>query len=434
MNTPIPNRTSLAAALTLASLLAASLPALAQTDIQKLEQENQDLKKRLDAMEDAMKKEGLQPSGDSMSQGVKAMEGMTISGFITSSYFYDIANSKDKAPSAYLWNTHLNSFTLNKAKLNIAGAPIDKDKWSASYKLSLLFGQDAAIDDTGGYKGGLSTVYGPIREAYMDLNVPIGTGLDIRVGEFTSLLNYESGDGGAANDNFSQGYQWYWTGNPPAEGVQLAYSFTDKLSLKLRLQNGLFTGPVDTGSKTFMGGLYFAPDDKTSLAFIGFAGRQNIPTTWYNDGFSFIGSRQLTGPDKDNLNFATEFDYFNYSIVAGGFYPASKADNDFWSVGGWLTGDITAKSTWALRADFVCDDTGFATLYQSPDPSGTGFGPGVFPGHGQDLSSVTLTLNWKPAPNVKIQPEVRWNHSTVDTALNGKSDQFIVGCGASYLF
>ena len=43
----------------------------------------------------------------------------------------------------------------------------------------------------------------------MELNIPIGTGLNVKAGEMISLLNYESGDGGAVNENFSQGYQWY---------------------------------------------------------------------------------------------------------------------------------------------------------------------------------------------------------------------------------
>jgi len=29
---------------------------------------------------------------------------------------------------------------------------------------------------------------------------------------------------------------------------------------------------------------------------------------------------------------------------------------------------------------------------------------------------------------------VRWNHSTASGTLNGKSDQLIVGVGASYIF
>jgi hypothetical protein len=406
----------------------------AQVDTNKLEQENQELRKRVGALEDLMKKEGIQPSASATAAPVSAMSAMTISGYVSASYFYDLANSKDNAPTGYLWNTRLNSFDLNEVKLTLASPPVDKDKWDAAYRVSLLYGQDAAFLNSG---NGI-TGFNSLREAYVDLNVPIGTGLDLKAGELISLLNYESGDGGAANDNFSQGYQWWYTGNGPAAGVQAGYDFNDWIGIKLRLQNGLFTGPVDTGSKTFVGGLYIKPDKKTSLTFLGFAGRQNlaIPTTWYDDGVEFIGTRKLT--DKDNLSFATELDYWKYSIN-GNFPnpgPAGK-HSDFWSVGGWLTGDLMPKTAWALRADFLDDPTGFATLYQSPNPAGgaTGF-PGRIAtgGHGQELMSVTLTLNWKPAANLKIQPEVRWDHSTVSTALNGKSDQVIVGMGASYMF
>lgn len=430
MNTTKTKRIQLAAiGVVLGTVLTSGISLHAQTsDMTKLEQENQDLKKRLDTMEDAMKKEGIEPSGDSTSMPVKAMEAMTISGYVSASYFYDVANSKDTAPNGYLWNSSLNSFDLNEIKLTIASPAVDKDKWDAAYRVSLLYGQDAVYLNSGHGITGFNSV----REGYVELNVPIGTGLDIKIGELISLLNYESGDGGAVNDNFSQGYQWWYTGNGPAAGVQLAYDFNDKVGVKLRLQNGLFTGPVDTGSKTFVGGVYVNPDSKTSLAFLGFSGRQDFTPPWRDDGVEFIGTRKLT--DWDHLNFATELDYWRYE-----FLGAVKKDSDFWSIGGWLTGDVTSKTTWALRADFIDDPTGFATFYQSPDPAVLGTAPGATFFNGvaareQDLSSVTLTLNWKPVANVKIQPEVRWNHSTIDNALNGKSDQFIVGFGASYMF
>jgi hypothetical protein len=416
------------------TMLAASSPLQAQMETNKMEQENQDLRKRVDALEYLVKKEGIQPSGDTSTQPIKAMSAITVSGYVSASYFYDMANSKDNAPTGYLWNTKLNSFDLNEVKLTLASPAVDKDKWDAAYRVSLLYGQDAAFLNSG---NGI-TGFNSIREAYVELNVPVGTGLDIKAGELISLLNYESGDGGAVNDNFSQGYQWWYTGNGPAAGVQASYDINDWIGFKLRLQNGLFTGPVDSGSKTFLGGLYIKPDKKTSLAFLGFAGRQNlaIPTTWYDDGVSFIGTRKLTA--WDNLNFATELDYWRYSINGNFPNPGTAGkSSDFWSIGGWLTGDLVPKTTWALRADFLNDPTGFATLYQSPNPAGgaTGF-PGTIAtgGTGQELMSVTLTLNWKPAGNVKIQPEVRWDHSTVSTALNGKSDQVIVGMGASYAF
>ena len=287
----------------LVAVLAAASGAHAQngtnteTSDASLEKENQELRKRLETVEDILKKEGLAPSGDAPATTVKALSETTLSGFVTSSYFFDVGNSKDSHPAGYLWNTSLNSFTINKIKLTLASPAVDKDKWDAAYRASFIWGQDAPIVDTGSTAGGAAAGNGFswLREAYVELNVPIGSGLDIRAGELISLLNYESGDGGAVNGNFSQGYQWYYTGNPPAGAIQVAYDFNDIFGLKLRLQNGLYTGPIDPGPKTFVGDFSVHPDKKTALDFLGFTGEQNIPgpNPWYISGGSFIGSRQI---------------------------------------------------------------------------------------------------------------------------------------------
>jgi len=415
------------------TLMAGGTCALAQDATAKLEQENQDLKKRLDALEDLLKKEGIQSSADAKTHTVKALSQMTISGFVSSSYFYDVGNSKDTHPAGYLWNTSLNSFTINKVKLTLASPAVEKDKWDAAYRASFIWGQDAPIVDTGstGVPG-----FSWLREAYVELNIPIGTGLDIKAGELISLLNYESGDGGAVNGNFSQGYQWYYTGNPPDGGVQLGYDFNEYVGLKARLQNGLYNGPVSTGGKTFMGGLYINPDKKTSLAFLGFAGRQNFTPAWDIAGASFIGSRQLL--EQNNLSLAVEADYFrfsNFNSAAAGL-PTGAHSGDFWSVGAWLTADFTPQVGVALRGEYLKDPTGFGTIYNSPAPGADAAFPTAIytSGAGQALTSVTLTLDYKPVPSLKIQPEIRWNHSDYSGALNGRHDQLIVGMGASYLF
>ncbi len=421
-------------AVLVAAFSAASPHLRAQTDnADTLEKENQELKRRLDKLENIVKKEGLMPSDDSAPthDAVRALSQVDITGFVSTSYFSDVASSKDNHPAGYLWNTTLNSFTVNEIKLTLGSPAPDKDKWDAAYRVSMIWGDDAKIVDTGAFGPGNPTI--PIREAYVELNVPIGTGLDIRAGELISLLNYESGDGGAVNANFSQGYQWYYTGNPPNAGIQASYDFNEMFGFKLRLQNGLYNGPVSSGPKTFMGGLYFQPDKKTSLVFLGFEGRQNFPPIWWDIyGGSFIGSRVLT--EKHNLQFATEFDWFQFA--SSPIAPPGAVDGHFWSIGGWLTADITDNDGVAWRADYLAYPPGLGTICNSPAPGADApFPAGIYTaGGGQDLNSVTLTLNYKPAPNIKLQPEIRWDHSSSAGALNGKRDQVILGMGASYVF
>jgi len=409
-------------------LATAALTAHAQTTetdkIDALEKQNQALQQRLDSLEGIVKQEGLMPSDtNTISKSVvSALGQVTISGFVQASYFYNTRRPSDGFNDAYLWNTKDNSFSLNKFKLTIASAPVASDKWDAGFRASLLLGDDAPDLDTGGANGlGGNTSFNDIREAYVELNVPIGTGLDIKAGELISLLNWESGDGGAANPNFSQGLQWWFTGDGPSAGVQGTYNFTDKINLTVRVDNGLFQGPVDVNSgKNFSGSLNFKPIKDLWINLIGWYESASGGSGSDISGVSTIGGYQVTAA----LGTGWEADYFNFSSDAG---PAI----DLWSVGGWIWYDFTPKVDLALRADYVDNCEGFLGPAVRP-----GAGLPFAPDSGGHLGSVTLTLNLKPANNIKIQPEIRYDYTSYSNGLGvgGKKDRIIVGCGVTYLF
>jgi hypothetical protein len=389
------------------------------TSLDKLEQQNKALQTRLEALEDLVKKEGLMPSG-APTNYVKAFSNVEISGFVQASYFHDFSSPPGGISPGYLWNRKNDNFSLNKVKITLDSGAVERsgEKWDAGYRVSLMFGQDAPILNSGSGITGFDVV----REAFVDLNVPIGTGLDIRMGELISLLNYESGDGGAANNNFSQGYQWFFTGNGPAAGIQLGYVFTDWLDLKVRVQNGLYAGPVDNNqSKTVVAALGIKPTSTLWFSLIGFGGREDAGFTQSLLGGSLLGGWQAT----KELSFGTELDYFLFYNPPGSGNPVGHSP--VWSTGLWSAYDFTKAVGVALRAEFLSDSHGV-------DASGGALG---FPnpvGTGQDLSSVALTLNLRPTPNIKIQPEVRFDHSSYPTAFGKHGDRVIAGAGVSYLF
>jgi hypothetical protein len=398
--------------------------------LEKLEKENQDLRHRLDALEDMAKKEGLLRSGSNTDPPVSAMSEITLSGFVTASYFHDSseppASIGHKSPG-YLWNRVNDSFTLNKVKITLASPPIQNngDKFDAAFRVSLIAGQDAPIVNSGSGTTGFDL----LREAYVDLNIPIGTGLDVRAGELISLLNYESGDGGAANANFSQGYQWFFTGNGPAAGVQVGYNLTDWLDVKFRAQNGLYAGPVDNNSsKTFVGAIGIKPTKTLWFSLLGFGGREDAfaQSLW---GASLLGGWQAT----EQLSFGTELDYFNFhnAQASVGSLPGSVSqpgDSPVWSTGLWITYDFTKQIGLAVRGEFLSDVDGV-------DASNGALGFRNPLGTGQDLTSVALTLNYKPVPTIKIQPEVRFDHTSWSGGfVPGKQNRVFYGAGASYLF
>jgi len=389
----------------------------------KLEKENKDLRDRLLALEDMAKKEGLLPSGGKADPPVSALTEIQMSGFVTTSFFHDSTDppaSIDHRSPGYLWNRVNDSFTLNKVKITLASPAVQNngDKFDAGYRVSLIAGSDAPIVNTKS-----STIgFDYLREAFVELNIPIGNGLDVRAGEMISLLNYESGDGGAVNANFSQGYQWFFTGNPPAAGVQLGYSITDWLGVRFRVQNGLYAGPVDNNSsKNFMGAIDIKPMKTLWFSVLGFGGREEagfVQSLW---GAELLGGWQAT----EQLSFGTEVDYFNFHNTDT-FVP--PGDSPVWSVGGWVTYDFTKQIGLALRGEYLDDKDGV-------DASGGALGFQNPAGTGQKLTSIALTLNWKPIASIKVQPEIRYDHTSYSGGfVAGKENRFIYGVGLSYLF
>ena len=95
--------------------------------VEKLEQENRDLRRRLEALEAAAQKEGVLPGNDAAKTlPVKALSNTTISGFVTASYFFNSTEPADRMGDGYLWNTRHNSFSLNKFKLTLASPPAER--------------------------------------------------------------------------------------------------------------------------------------------------------------------------------------------------------------------------------------------------------------------------------------------------------------------
>jgi hypothetical protein len=389
--------------------------------IDKIEAENRALKARLDSLESLAKKEGIVPSATE-STSVKALSESTLSGFVTASYFYNLEGPSDRLSDGYLWNVRDNQFTINKIKLTLASPALAKDKFDAGYRVSLVFGEDAWAVNTGGTQQG----FDELREAFVNLNIPIGSGLDVKVGQLISLLNYESGDGGAANNNFSQGYQWWYTGNGPAAGINLAYQFTDMVGANLRVQNGLFAGPRDSNdSKTIIASINLKPTETIWVNLLGFGGGETA--TAAGVGGTVIGGSILAGMQvTKELNIGFEGDYFSYD------YPTTS-EFDTWSFGTFISYDITDKLGLGLRLEYLDDAGGNIPAighFSAASKIGSS-GPTDASGN---LASAALTLNYKPMPNVKIQPEIRYDTTSYSKGFDGKESRVIIGAGVTYMF
>lgn len=399
----------------------ASVLHAAEPTVEKLASENADLRRRLEALESIAQKEGILSSDKGLVlTPVKALSNITISGFAQASYFFNSREPADRTSDAYLWNTSHNAFSFNKFKLTLASPTPERsgETWGAGFRASMIWGEDSPVLNTGSPSAGFEA----LREAYVEINAPVGTGLNIKAGQLISLLNWESGDGGAANPNFSQGNQWFFTGNGPAAGVQVGYTFTDWLDVKVRVQNGMYAGPFDgNNGKTAMGSIGLKPIKDLWLNVIGFGGDES--PTFTVKGGSVIGGYDFAFP----LHTGFEFDYFNFDTPGA---PSA----DLWSIGGWVWYDFSPHLSAAFRAEFLDDPDG-GGLKGISYPGATRVGSAIVSTDPDgNLASFTFTLTWKPTPSIRVQPEIRYDHTDYKGGLDGRRDRVIFGAGVSYLF
>lgn len=391
---------------------------------------NDELEKRIGLLEEKDKTEPYVKSADLPETTLKFLKGIELSGFVSSSYTYNFNKPADRINNGRLYDYAYNEFMLNKLTL-IMQTPVDYNAfdWKAGHFSEFIFGQDAQSTrakspDT---SDGLFNLgdNGDVEQAYIIVNAPVGNGLKIMIGKYVTPMGYELVEN-ELTANWSSGWQWTFIEPFTHTGVELSYKINDKWEAQLLVNNGWDTVKDNNSSKSFMGHINYTPNDKTWIGITPFAGPEQSDAA--NDPDNAVpgaNGNWRTGIDvamthkcTDKLNTALQFDY---GQEEGGDINGGTAT--WWAAGMWTTYDFTEKLQAAFRADFLSDRDGNRT---------SGF---LFPENtGQDLYSLTLTLNIKPVEGLRFAPELRYDHSSLDTAFDNHDDQVTAAFGAVYSF
>jgi hypothetical protein len=357
--------------------------------------------------------------------------GLNVYGYVEGGYLYDLTNAHDLSPAKtapaddiFFAGPYKNTFDLDQANLTIERL-IDptKGNWDFGFHIEGLYGRDAyfthsdGILDNNNKEGGL---HGPfdqpdLLQAYLDVNIPVGTGLDLRVGKFTDLLGLEQIN---PTENIFYTHSYAFTyGMPFTEtGVLGIYKFTnDETHENVTLTagttrgwnqssldnngdpDGVFRIDYNVGSITLDGGIIVGPEG-------------NLP---YgppdNSHWWFVPDVAITWKASDDLTIAANFLYGN-------------AQNPIQ----WLSAAIYAQ----YQIDPMFAVTGRAEVYFDKNGITTGIGGGDV-----DYSEVTVGLPITPFPNTNIlnaltiRPEVRADFANVhvldlthDSELTGAVD------------
>jgi hypothetical protein len=370
----------------------------------------------------------------------------TISGYVdTSAQWNPNGNAGNNWVPPYRFNSpsKADGFNLDVIQLRI-DKPLDESDWSAGYRADLWFGPDANSLGTSSVWGGNGNSDFAIRQAYVALRAPVGTGLDFKMGVFDSIVGYESIEAGL-DPNYTRSY-----GNtlePTTHtGLLASYRFCDCFSASLGVANTVYSGinsRAQLGATGSPSGLYagtwnslyntlgVTQDDvqgsnakaesfKTYMGSIALTAPESMgflqgstlylgAVSGYNNSVwgSGLGANQSSyyagatiATPVTGLRVGGAFDYLRFQdIGASTGFGNFSADPYAWAAAGYISYQATEKLSFHLRGEYTEQKFGFAMDETALPPDKT------------KIFAATFTTQYDLWKNVISRIEFRWDRS-----------------------
>ena len=364
-----------------------------------------------------------------MSQVLTAVSSTTLSGYVSTSIIWEPGTSNAGIPGRAFdapASKH-DGFNLDVVSLMLA-KPLSEDDWAAGYTAQLWFGPDAVGFNTSapnlaGSGGDLS-----VKQAYVELRVPIGNGIGFKLGHFNYIGGYEVPDSG---DDLNYSRSYAWTLEPASHtGLLARYKVCDALSLAVGVANSYNNGinwraarvdasgttvtAADESEKTYMG--QFALTAPDSFGFLKGATLSATAVNGLNnpsgDGGSVLtaarfGCYQIGGTmptPVEGLSIGASYDYMNGPPLAFALAPNKAGYANAATL--YASYQATEKLKLNGRAEYTTATGGF---WYTPGAIGN-----------EKLLGLTGTLDYALWANVVSRLEARWDHSlTGDRPFGG---------------
>ena len=172
----------------------------------------------------------------------------TLSGYVDTSAQWNLGTGNANVPAyAYGGPSKADGFNLNAAKVSLQKPVNTADSWGAGYQVDLFMGPDA---DTFANQSTSIAADFALRQAFVTLHAPIGSGLDVQIGVWDPIMGSEVTDA-PNNPNFTRSYGY--TIEPVSHtGVKATYAFCDAFSATFGVANTF--GPTINGRAFLNGG------------------------------------------------------------------------------------------------------------------------------------------------------------------------------------
>jgi len=343
-----------------------------------------------------------------------ALSSTVLSGYVSGSVWYNpgSAGARNMAlpfGSASGLATPTAPSKANNINLDVVDLKLEKalgeGEWAAGYAAELWFGPDA--NSLGTASGGGKTSDIAIKQAYVNLRIPVGNGIETKLGVFDTPIGYETPNSGS-NPNYTR--SWGWAIEPTQHtGILASYRFCDWMSATAGIANS--HSPVinshpgaGESQKTLIGAITLtAPKSAGALqgatltAGIVDGRGAGVATTDLTS--VYVGASvplPVTG-----LSLGLSYDLAHQK----------GKGNDTWAGAVYVSYQASKKLTLALREDYV-----------DSAPAGNNASLG-----GRELLSSTLTADYALWANVITRLEYRWDHDIGGTpkAVGARNTQLL---------
>ena len=341
--------------------------------------------------------------------------GINIYGYIEGSYSYNFDTPNSKINSFRTFDFQDQKVLMDQLELTVERAVDYRTRrFDIGFRMDWMYGADAGIIHSNGLFDYYDGVRNPknqvdLTQAYLDVNLPIGTGLRIRAGKFVNFVGYETVEptvdptNSGVVDFYSRGLIFF----------QYPFTHTGIIATYDIAKNVTVTAGISRGDNQSV------EDNNGAISFLG-------SINWViNKSFSFYLSNS-TGPEKNDnsRDLRTTWDATLFYTPTRAFTAALNAyyvweqngsvfggNANFYAIGAYAAYELSPMLTVKGRLEWVHDEDGFRL--------GTGI---------DNIYEGTVGLNVRPfagntlGRNLKIRPELRWDYSP-DTAFNGRHNQ-----------
>jgi len=364
-----------------------------------------------------------------MSQVLTAVSSTTLSGYVDTAAAWKMGGMGGGELPGRFNDNHdkMQGFNLNVVGLTVEKPLSEEELWAAGYRVDLLFGPDAVAYNP---VSGAANAELAIKQAYVDLLVPMGNGLDVKAGVFDTIIGYET-FASHANPNWGRSYGWQIEPTQHT-GILTSYQLTEAVSASAGIANTWAAGVDNRAGIAAPRGDDFgegylawmasfgvtAPDSWGALSgsswsvglVSGDSGNDN--TTSFYTGFNM-----LTG--LEGLSVGAAFDY-----RWNGLNAITTGDNYAYAIAGYLSFAATEKMTLNGRLDYTKGSDG--TFYDG--------GAGGVSDEPNSLLGLTGTLDYQLWANVLSRLELRWDTCLTSDTPYAREDKNAITLAANFIY